>query len=137
MRLRVPFLIATAVLLVGTGLYLAPQTQAQGVGTSSLSGIVCVAGDEYPYMTAEAPDRNQSCNGPLPNATVRLTQPGPLGSAVGGVDKTATTDANGAFQFSQIADGTYKLEAARTNFAGATLDVKVNGATQQDLSLVG
>lgn len=138
MHLRVPFLIATAVLLVGAGLYASNPAQAQGVGTSSLAGMVCVAADEYPYMAeGMAPDGNRSCNGPLPNATVRLTAPGPLGSAVGGVDKTVTTDANGAYQFSQIADGTYKLEAVRTNFAAQSLDVKVSGATNQDLSLAG
>src|SRR5688572_17004153 len=112
MRMRYAFLVATAVLLTGFGVFALPHVDAQ-VGTSSLNGTVCVVDERYYIM---APEGEAYCMGPLPNTTVRLTKPGPLGSEVAGVDKTATTGPKGDFAFAQIPDGNYTIVASRTHF---------------------
>ncbi|MCA1818791.1 MAG: hypothetical protein LC620_01840, partial [Halobacteriales archaeon] len=72
MQIRYPLMIATAILILGSGAFLLPRAEAQ-VGTSSLSGMVC-AQDAYPYMETQY---QSGCGGdPLPGATVHLTKAG-------------------------------------------------------------
>jgi hypothetical protein len=141
MRQRL-LIVATAILLVGFASTALPRIDGQvPVGTSTLTGTVCATdppidgGREATPSTY--PEKVEGCMGVLPGATVRLTRPG-VGGSVGGVDKTATTDAEGRFAFDTLPNGDdYTLEASKLHFTKATVTAKVNGTSRQDVALVG
>lgn len=60
---------------------------------------------------------NDESGAALPGATVTLTGPGPV--------RTAITAGDGSYTFSNLAAGTYKLAASLTGFGTATQDVTV------------
>lgn len=128
-----------AVLLVALAFastaFLAEPASAQSSG--SLKGIICI---QSPY--ASYPAGSGACPGGqgLPGATVVLSKAGtvPVGPApLGPTESTATTDANGIYSFSGLADGTYAVAVSRTGFQSNTSSVDVAGATYHDVALVG
>jgi uncharacterized protein (TIGR03382 family) len=130
------WMIATAVLFVATAAFALPDAEAQ-VGTSSLAGTICAMEDEY-YAYPQSDPTYVPCPAGVPNATVRLTRPGPLNNSVAGVDQSTTTDARGAYSFRNIPDGTdYTLSITRASFEATTKAVKVQGETRLDVALKG
>lgn len=137
MRLPYALLVATALLLAGAMAFATPQAEAQ-VGTSTLTVHACAAEDQRYWIMYEGDaSTTRACAGPLPNATIRITAPGPLNSSVGGVDRTATTDADGSATFTQIPDGTYTVVASRANFASDTVRAEVKEAGKAQVVLDG
>ena len=66
----------------------------------------------------------------VPSAKVTLLDPAK------GQTRTASTDANGAFVFSQLAPSTYELTVEQTGFAGARFsDLVINAADQRSLRI--
>ena len=66
----------------------------------------------------------------VPSAKVTLVDPAK------GQTKTASTDANGAFVFSQLAPSTYELTVEQTGFANARFsDVVINAADQRSMRI--
>lgn len=141
MRQRL-LIVATAILLVGFASTALPRIDGQvPVGTSTLSGTVCATDPAYDggpeVRPGTYPAKGGGCMGVLPGATVRLTRPGVSGS-VGGVDKTTTTNTDGRFAFETLPNGSdYTLEVTKLHFTKATVATKVNGTSQQDVSVVG
>ncbi|MEA3203442.1 MAG: Carboxypeptidase regulatory-like domain [Thermoplasmata archaeon] len=127
-------LVLAAVFLL-SALALAPHPVAAQVGTSSLAGRVCSL--DQPVTYVKAPDAGDAagCGGSLPGATLHLTKAGVGGTGVAGVDKTASSDGNGTYQFTALADGTYTLKVERTGFEAVEASVKVAGATARDVGL--
>ncbi|HLF16353.1 MAG TPA: carboxypeptidase regulatory-like domain-containing protein, partial [Candidatus Thermoplasmatota archaeon] len=125
--LAAAFVFASASLLLGDA--------AAQLGTSTLSGQVCIVQDGYGYPVPYGKEDGSCYGPPLPGATVHLTKPGVQGTPVGGVDQSATTDDGGYFSFSTLDDGTYTLEVSHAGFASAEQEVEVAGSAQTALSL--
>ncbi|MCA1820124.1 MAG: carboxypeptidase-like regulatory domain-containing protein, partial [Halobacteriales archaeon] len=129
-----PSLVLAAVFLL-SALASVPHPTAAQVGTSSLAGSVCSVDQNVYYIKAPAPGDSAGCGTRLAGAMLRLTKPGVGGTLVGAVDTTATSDANGSYQFGALADGAYSLRVARTGYQAASLNVTVAGATTRDVGL--
>lgn len=97
--------------------------QVPGQGPSKLAGTVCGADAYILYSHPEA-----SCYSGIPNATLRLQRDGQVGP-VGAVDRSATSDDVGRYQFSGLEDGTYTLTVSRIGFDTLTTKVDVKGET--------
>lgn len=128
--LTVAFVFASSALFVGP---------ASAQGTGSLSGTVCVT-PAYAYY--EGTDPAAPCNSgqPLPGATVTLTRPGtaPVGPPpVGPTSVAATTDANGAYSFGNLATGDYTFTVVRTGFKDITGTVTVAAGSRLDHAMTG
>jgi hypothetical protein len=127
-------LVLAAVFLLSTLASFPPEATAQ-VGTSSLAGSVCSIDQVVYYIKAPEPGETGGCGISLADAKLHLTKAGVGSTPVGAVDKTATSDGNGTFQFANLPDGDYSLNVARAGYDAVTLNVTVSGATARNVGL--
>lgn len=105
----------------------APNADAQG--TSSLSGTVCTSDPYYGYPG------EPSCTNRVAGATLTLTRPAVAGIPATATQSTTTSDADGKYQFSNLADGEHNVKVTRQGFQDLDVKVTVAGATTKELLL--
>lgn len=107
-----------------------PGAAAQA--SSSLTGNVCYQDPYYGYD----PAGSAACGRGVPQATLTLSRAPVAGVSQTSTTSTATADDAGRYTFSNLVDGDYTLAASHAGFATASVAVKIQGATKQDLSIV-
>jgi MYXO-CTERM domain-containing protein len=127
--LTIAFVFASSALLVG-------PVAGQSGSSGSLTGTICGGAQIY-YIQAPPQGSECSYSQGLPGATVYLTQPGPVpGVSVGGFNRSATSDSNGYYSFSNVPAGDYAVKAVRTGFDAKSASLTVaSGSNHRDLLL--
>ncbi len=110
-----PYVLRRLLLAVVISVFLfstAPAQQGRGGNNLTLNGRVV--------------DLNGAV---LPGATVTLRQ------RAGSVERTATTDASGAFRFADLTQGQYQISASSAGFSDATEEVTLAGGNASQIAL--